>query len=302
MNPARLTLGPLLYNWSAEAVRDFYFRIADEADIDTVCIGEVVCAKRAPFLAPQLPEIVRRLTAAGKEVVLSTLALVMSAADLNLIAETATDDGVLIEANDVSAAALAGGRPFVAGPLLNIYNEDTLACFAGMGAIRACLPAELPATAIATLAESASIPLEIQAFGRLPLAVSARCYAARSRSLAKDGCRFVCAQDPDGMPVDTLDGVPFLAVNGTQTLSHHYLSLLGMLAPLRQAGIDRFRLWPQTVDMVAVADLFRRTLAGDLDPAEAGDRLADLCPGRDFADGYIHGREGRVLVDMEMAD
>jgi len=31
-----LTLGPIPFHWSAEARRDFYARIADEAPVDTV--------------------------------------------------------------------------------------------------------------------------------------------------------------------------------------------------------------------------------------------------------------------------
>src|SRR5690606_2138301 len=64
-----LTLGPLHYNWPAEYRRDFYARIADEAPVDTVCLGEVVCTKRAPFTDPDLPAIAERLVAGGKEVV-----------------------------------------------------------------------------------------------------------------------------------------------------------------------------------------------------------------------------------------
>ena len=32
--PMKLTLGPILFNWEADAWRDFYFRIADEARVD----------------------------------------------------------------------------------------------------------------------------------------------------------------------------------------------------------------------------------------------------------------------------
>nr|MDA8251874.1 U32 family peptidase [Rhodospirillales bacterium] len=71
-----LTLGPLLFHWPRARRRDFYFRIADEAPVDCVHLGEVVCSKREPFAAPDIPEIAGRLQAAGKQVVLSTLALV----------------------------------------------------------------------------------------------------------------------------------------------------------------------------------------------------------------------------------
>ena len=42
-NETKLTLGPVLFNWTPEAWRDFYLRIADEAPVDTVCIGDKVC-------------------------------------------------------------------------------------------------------------------------------------------------------------------------------------------------------------------------------------------------------------------
>ena len=50
---------------------------------------------------------------------------------------------------------------------------------------------------------------EVFAFGKVPLAMSARCYHARAHKLTKDNCRFVCEKDPDGMPVKTLDGAGF---------------------------------------------------------------------------------------------
>ncbi|MBF0324695.1 ubiquinone anaerobic biosynthesis protein UbiV [Magnetospirillum moscoviense] len=300
-HPAKLTLGPVLFNWRPEAFRDFYFRIADEACVDTVCVGEVVCSKRTPFLAPVLPEVIERLTSAGKEVVLSSLALIMTEREANEARQLATADaGFLVEANDISVASMLAGRPFVAGPLLNIYNEGTLAALEELGAVRTCLPAELPADILVTLAGAAKGEIEIQAFGRLPLAISARCYHARSRNLAKDGCQYVCAEDPDGMAVDTLDDEPFLAVNGTQTMSYHYLDLLHELPALRARGINRFRLWPQNVDMVAVAALYRAVLDGAVEPADAADQLAALCPRAEFSNGYVHGREGHLFVEADL--
>ena len=73
---ATLSLGPVLFNWDAEDKRDFYFRIADEAPIDTVYLGEVVCSKRTPFFDPYVPEVAERLRRGGKQVVYSTLALI----------------------------------------------------------------------------------------------------------------------------------------------------------------------------------------------------------------------------------
>jgi collagenase-like PrtC family protease len=59
-------LGPVLFHWAPEAWRDFYFRMADEADVDTVYVGEVVCAKRAVLFEPHMDAVLERLTAAGK--------------------------------------------------------------------------------------------------------------------------------------------------------------------------------------------------------------------------------------------
>ena len=296
MTSSKLTLGPVLFNWKPEALRDFYFRMADEAELDTVHVGEVVCSKRTPFMEPFLPDIIERLRAGGKEVVLSSLALIMTDRELSAARELAATD-LLVEANDISVAAMMGGRGFVAGPLLNIYNEGTLASLEKMGATRTCLPAELSAEAVTSLAASATTEIEVQAFGRLPLAISARCYAARARSLTKDGCQYVCADHPDGMAVETLDEVPFLAVNGTQTMSYHHMDLLGDVAALATGGVRRFRLWPQSFDMVGISALFRAVLDGRLAAAEAEEALADLCPGAEFANGYIHGRPGHLFVE-----
>jgi collagenase-like PrtC family protease len=296
---SKLTLGPVLFNWKPETLRDFYFRMADVPELDTVHVGEVVCSKRTPFFEPVIPEIIERLQSSGKEVVLSSLALIMSDRE-SAAARDLAETGLMVEANDISVAALMGGRSFVAGPLLNIYNEGTLASLEAMGASRICLPAEMSADAIASLAGSAKSEIEVQAFGRLPLAISARCYAARARNLAKDGCQYVCADDPDGMDVETLDEVPFLAVNGTQTMSYHHMDLLGELAGLAARGVTRFRLWPQTCDMAAIARLFRSVLDRRMEVGEAEDALAALCPGAEFANGYIHGRPGHLFIESDV--
>ncbi len=294
----RLSLGPLLFNWPAEQRRDFYARIADEAPVDAVYLGEVVCAKRAPFSDPLLPELIERLERGGKTVVLSTLGLVVGEADRRLVRGLCEMEDRLIEANDLAAVELLAGRPFTVGPLVNVYDEATLAYLAGLGAERACLPPELPMAAIRALAAAQTAAIEVLVFGRLPLAISARCPHARAYGLAKDGCQYVCGEDPDGLPVATLDGQPFLAVNGLQTLSGAYASHLGRLAELTAADVTWFRLSPQTGDMAAVARLFRAALDGTIAAAEADVRLAALLPGVEFADGFLDGRAGRLKADL----
>lgn len=294
---SKLTLGPVLYNWAAEAKRDFYFRIADEAPLDVVYLGEVVCTKRSPFFEPYLPEVAERLARAGKEVVHSTPALVSSERELDSLRALAAEPGLGVEANDVSAVALLAGRPHVVGPFVNVYNEGTLAHLARAGAFRVALPCELPAGALGVLARSAGeAEIEVQVFGRLPLAISARCYHARAHGLHKDGCQYVCANDPDGMDLATLDREAFLAVNGTQTLSHALCNLVRELPDLAAMGIGAFRLWPQSADMVGIAKLFRAVLDGEVEVEDADTGIRSLAHGAPMSNGFYYGREGAAFV------
>lgn len=291
-----LTLGPLLFHWPRAKRRDFYFRMADEAPVDCVHLGEVVCSKREPFAAPDIEEIAERLRAAGKQVVLSTLALVTSAREVQAIRD-ACEAGFLIEANDVSSLQALEGRPHIVGPLLNILNEGSLAYVARRGAIRIAPPMEVSQAGLAVLAAHAGeMEIEVQVFGRQTLSVSARCYHARSHGLHKDNCRFVCEGEPDGLAVDTLDGRTILTVNGTQTMSHGYVVLLREMAGLAATGVRRFRLSPQDVDMVAVARLARATLDGAIDAEEATERLQPVIGAVPMVNGYLHGREGLAWV------
>lgn len=294
----KITLGPVLFNWLPETWRDFYFRIADEADVDSVCVGEVVCAKRAPFFEPYLPDVIARLQAAGKEVVLSTLALISNGREEAAIAELAQTDDFLIEANDIGATDALAGRPHALGPLVNVYNEATLGFLAARGAARVCLPPELPAAAVAALAATKVAEIEVQVFGRLPLAISARCFHARAERLHKDGCQFVCNKDVDGRVVHTLGDEAFLAINGTQTLSHSAILLMAELDDLAAKGVARIRLSPHSCDMTAVADMFRAVMNHRLDAAEATRRLQAIAPDLPFSNGFYHGRAGRQQVMM----
>ncbi|TCS62134.1 ubiquinone anaerobic biosynthesis protein UbiV [Varunaivibrio sulfuroxidans] len=299
-HPTTLVMGPVLYNWDPEAWRDFYFRIADEADVDEVCVGEVVCSKRTPFFEPYIGDVIERLLAADKQVTLSTLALIMTKREMQSVRDLAAmdDDNITVEANDVSATALLSGRPHAIGPFVNVYNEGTLAFLAARGARSVCLPVELGRDAIAALAKDAPTALEVLVFGRLPLAISARCYHARAHDLHKDGCQYVCAKDPDGMEVETLDGKPFLAVNGVQTLSHAYTDLGAHIAELQSMGVSRLRLSPhQNTDMPSVAAIVRDLSAGTIAPEEARARLAALNPAADFCDGYFNAAPGCERMD-----
>ncbi len=289
-----LTLGPILFNWPAARWRDFYARIADEAPFDRVAVGEVVCSKRMPFLVDEFAPAVERLQRAGKTVWLSSLALPTLARERALLQELMAIPGVLIEANDVSVLARLAGRPHAIGPLVNVYNEGTLACLARLGAVHVCLPPELPRTAAARLAVAGGpeVAVEVWAFGRAPLAISARCYHARLLGLSKDTCQMVCGRDADGLAVDTLDGQKFVAINGVQTLSHACVNLAAEVGPLAGDGVASFRLSPHDIDMVAVAALFRDVLDRRIEGRQAAAHLERLAPFAAACNGFLYGEPG----------
>ncbi|WP_027998657.1 ubiquinone anaerobic biosynthesis protein UbiV [Sinorhizobium arboris] len=292
-----LTLGPVLYLWEGEKWRDFYFRIADEAPLSHVAIGETVCSKRLHFTEPFLAGVIERLEGAGKHVVLSTLAMVTLERESGYVRGLVADSPYPVEANDLSALALLEGRPHAVGPLVNVYNAATARLLARRGATSICLPPELPASSIFEIvSQTPEIAFEVLAFGRMPLAISARCAHARAKGRLKDNCQFVCGEDPDGLPVKTLDRQSFLALNGVQTVSFTCQSLLAELQDLVFSGVSRFRLSPQDCDMVAVARLYDAVLHGRMDAEDATARLRQLYPAAPLSNGFHHGREGAAWV------
>ena len=201
----------------------------------------------------------------------------------------------MVEANDGSALLRLRGRPHHAGPFVNVYNERTLAVLAGGGVCNVCLPPEMPATAIAALCPEAAklgVTIEVQVFGRVGLALSARCYHARAHGRTKDTCQFICNVDPDGMTLRTLEDKPFLTVNGIQTMSHDYLNLIGELVDLQDMGVNRFRLSPHSCDMVEIANIFRGVLDRRIDTAGAAGRLDAFKLDAPFSNGFYYGKPG----------
>lgn len=293
----QLSLGPVLYNWAPDRWRDFYFRIADEAPIDVVSVGEIVCSKRSPFFAEHLPDVIERLRQAGKQVLVGSLILVSLRRERRQTRELCEAHDALVEVNDLTCLRSIKDRPHAIGPFVNIYNERSAEFHVQRGATRICLPPELPVSSVAVIA--AAVPqavVEVFAFGRVPLAISARCYHARLHNLSKDNCRFVCEKDPDGLALKTLDQQDFLTINGVQALSHACTNLIGEIGSLREAGVGSLRLSPQDCDMVEVARTFRDVLDGRRDADGARDRLSELYPGVAFANGFLGGRPGFSLA------
>lgn len=291
----QLTVGPNQFFWNAERWRDFYASLADTAAVDRVVLGELVCSKRLPFYQTEIPLAIERLQAAGKAVAVTSLALITLKRERKLTADL-TEMGVEIEINDLTALAhIPPGVAFSVGPLVNVYNEGTLAWLAARGARRVCLPPELPLASVAQLVAAAQplgVAIEVWAYGRLPLAISGRCYHARLHDRAKDNCQFVCDQDPDGREVDTLDGQPFLAVNGVQTLSASCANAAYQTEALAGAGVSALRLSPHTGDFARLCGLFRDRIDGRITAQLLSEALLPEAPGGRFSDGFLTGAAG----------
>jgi O2-independent ubiquinone biosynthesis protein UbiV len=298
----KLALGPVQYYWRRDTLARFYDEVATSA-IDVVYLGEVVCSRRHEMKLADWLEVAGKLRAAGKEVVLSTQVLLESVSDVGAMQKVASNGDFTVEANDMGAVrSLAKKGPFVAGPHLNLYNVDALEIVAQAGASRWVAPIEMTRDNLRAMQESmpANIETEIFAFGRLPLAYSARCFTARHHNLPKDDCAFKCIDDPDGLLLRTREGEPFLVINGTQTQSARVHSLLHEYDELQSAGVDVLRLSPLSASMAAVIHLFDMVRRGDIAPAAANESLRGLLPALD-CNGYWFGRPGLERVQDAIA-
>ncbi|WP_077439598.1 MULTISPECIES: U32 family peptidase [unclassified Rhodanobacter] len=292
MNTMKLSLGPLQYFWPRERTLAFY-REAAQWPIDIIYLGETVCSKRREMSTGGWIALAAELSESGKQVVLSSLALIEAESELGALKRLVSDGNCWIEANDLSAVQLCRERgvPFVAGPSLNVYNHRALALLMEDGLHRWVPGVEqgevlLRELRAAMLAENLTMPeLEVIAFGRLPLAYSARCFTARALDVGKDQCDFRCIEYPDGMPLATREGRPFLRINGIQIQGEEVTDLGPQLPALRELGVDVLRLYPQVSGMADVVAHFHLARRSPVAPPRIGIR-----------NGYWHGEPGMQML------
>jgi len=310
-----LTVGPVLYHWTRDAMHAFYARMAD-SPADRIVLGETVCSRRRELKLDDWLALARELSQAGKQVVLATQALVESESDLRLIRKQAEQQEFLVEASDASALRLLSGRlagrEFLLSSFINIYSRPSLQFHADLGATGWLAPAELSLASLAKInppdapvctPSGQAVQTEVLGFGRLPLALSARCFTARHHHLNKDECEFRCAADADGLLLQSTEGEDFLVLNGIQTQSAALHCLLGEGAALRAAGVSRLRLSPCSQSFDEVLRLFDRTLNQGLDvKASLAELQALPLPGR-LANGYARGQAGMKWTEsvLEMS-
>ncbi|MDR0483803.1 MAG: U32 family peptidase [Alphaproteobacteria bacterium] len=303
-NDYKLTLGACLFNWKVNDWQDFYFKIADETPIDEVYLGEVVCYKRYPFFEVAFENVVDRLTKAGKKVHFSTFSLILSDLEMNTCKKLIekAQDNTLIEVNDVGLLGLLKDKPYIIGPTVNVYNEGTIKTLEEQGAKRFCFPYEIDKESLRVMASTAkpTTEKEIFAFGRMPLAIAARCYHARIHHTSKDDCKYVCEKDYNGKVISTLVDENFLTVNGTQTMSYSYNNLINEVHDLMAMGINIFRISPHYMDMNKIIALFKDVLDKKITGTEALATMQPLLPkGEKFSNGFYYGGEGRLYEKFE---
>lgn len=249
----RISIGPVLYFWPREVLDAFYRQVAD-GPADIVYLGETVCSKRRALRPEEWIELGRQLAATGKQVVLSTLTLIEARSEMGVVKRLCGNGEFMVEANDLSAVQLLSeqGVPFVGGPALNIYNGRTLRALRRAGLSRWVMPFEASRKTLGTVLADAQqlgiregLEVEVFGYGRIPLAYSARCFTARHHNVPKDQCGLRCVEDPEGIPLYTQEGEPFLTINGIQTQSARIYDLLPQWQDVRDAGADIFRISPR---------------------------------------------------------
>ncbi|ESS57232.1 peptidase U32 family protein [Enterobacter cloacae S611] len=266
----KYSLGPVLYYWSKETLEDFYQQAANSR-ADVVYLGEAVCSKRRATKVGDWLAMAKALADSGKQVVISTLALVQASSELNELKRYVDNGEFLLEASDLGVVNLCAERklPFVAGHALNCYNAVTLRLLLKQGMVRWCMPVELSRDWLVNLLDQCEtlgirqqFEVEVLSYGHLPLAYSARCFTARSENRAKDECETCCIKYPTGRSMRSQEDQQVFVLNGIQTMSGYVYNLGNELTSM-QGLVDVVRLSPMGSETFAMLEAFKGNETGN---------------------------------------
>ncbi|MGI2122936.1 U32 family peptidase [Shewanella baltica] len=291
-----ISLGPLLYCWQKQQVSDFYQQVA-ASQIPLVYLGEAVCSRRRELKWGDYLELAQMLKQAGKEVVISTLALIEAPSEYTELKRQVDNGEFMVEANDMAAVYLANEHklPFVCGASINNYNRASLDILQRFGMQRFVMPVELSKAWLSqVIQQKPSFEVEVLGHGYLPLAHSARCFTARHKQLTKDHCETVCSEYSKGLLAQTQEQQPLLRLNGIQTQSASCLDLRSEITTMAKMGVDVFRVSPSSLDCIATANAL-------VDAINTPENAQDLAIGSDAnlettqCNGYWFGEAGLAV-------
>jgi collagenase-like PrtC family protease len=301
IQPWKLSLGALQFHWPKQQMLDFY-RDIESTNIDIVYLGETVCSKRREFGYKNWMDVAERLLDSGKEVVLSTLALVEARSELGYMKRLCDNGKFMVEANDMSAVRMLGGdTAFVGGATLNIQNQNSLRVLIDHGLLRWVAPHEMSAAVMTAIAAETADDIECEVFGwgRMPMAYSARCYTTRALDIPKDQCKNCCIQYEDGLLLSTRDDEDFLVINGIQTMSAKTICLAREFQS-DEHGADILRINPQALGTRRIIELLQQLRNESATAAAITDEMAKFAPDG-LCNGYWYGAPGMHYYDEAMS-
>ncbi len=275
-----ISIGPILYNWSKNKIKNFYKNISKKG-VSKIYFGELTCINKG-FSIDEIMEIGEMVKKEGKEFIISTPPLIKSKEEIEYL-KMLLKLPFPLEMNSFAPLSLSIKSDLIAGVYLSIYNPYSAGYLKSLGFKRIVIPFELSKEDIKFMD---GIDLEIYAYGILPIGISWRCYTLRI--LRSNRCFRQCLNYPDGIPVNSIDGNSIFIINGKVILTNKNLSLLEYINELRDTGISTIRISPQMDRNEELVDVFIEVVSGKMKIDRALDILNDI-KDRELFNGWYLG-------------
>ncbi|WP_153915227.1 U32 family peptidase [Shewanella sp. TC10] len=294
----KISLAPVSYCWDKVTMEHFYQQAAN-SQVDTIYLGETVCSRRRLLKFNDYLELAVMLKAHGKQVVLSTMALIEAQSELTELKKYVENGEFSIEANDMAGVQVAkqANLPFICGPTINNYNRTSLDLLHSMGMSRFVMPYELSKAWLNQVINHPNKPnfeVEVMGHGFIPLAHSARCFTAKHFGLSKDNCDTICQQHPKGILAQTQEQQNLLRLNGIQTQSAASIDLTQELMVMEQMGVDYFRVSPSSLECLNIVNALANELSSNTEDKVCSPQLSTA--NSQACNGYWFGQAGLQQV------